>query len=153
MPSHREIRDLPYTAEQMFAVVADVEKYPQFLPWCSGLRVHSREKTGDTEIVVAEMLVAYHGVRERYTSRVTLDASALTVEAVHIQGPFDHLDNHWRFEPTPTGCRVHFAIAFAFKNRILSALAGVAFDMVARKMADAFAKRAGRLYGGEAATA
>ena len=153
MPSHREVRDLPFTADQMFAVVADVEKYPQFLPWCAGLRVTSREQTGSAEIVIAEMLVAYHGLRERYTSRVTLDAGAGNISAAHIKGPFDHLDNRWRFETTANGCRVHFAIDFAFKSKLLSVLAGVAFDLAARKMADAFAQRAAELYGSRHLTA
>ncbi len=131
----------------MFGVVADVEHYPEFLPWCGGLRVKSREKIGETEILVADMLVSYHGLRERYTSRVTLDPIARTIVAAHVQGPFAHLDNQWRFEPTEHGCRVYFAIDFAFKSRVLSALAGVAFELVARKMADAFAVRAAKLYG------
>ena len=147
MPSHSEVRDLPYMAEQMFAVVADVERYPQFLPWCAGLRVRSREKIDHIDVLIADMIVSYHGLRERYTSRVTLDPVARTISAVHIQGPFDHLDNRWRFEPAEKGCRVYFAIDFAFKSRVLSALAGVAFDLAARKMADAFATRASKLYG------
>jgi len=147
MPQHREIRDLPYTAEQMYAVVADMERYPEFLPWCLSLRVLTRAKDGGVDVETAEMVVSYHAVRERYVSRVRLDPAARIIEAVHIQGPFERLINRWRFEPQGTGCRVHFFIDFAFKNRLLSALAGIAFDRTVVRMADAFVDRAEALYG------
>lgn len=147
MPQHREIRDLPFTAEQMYAVVADMERYPEFLPWCLSLRVLSRAKEGSVDVETAEMVVSYHAVRERYVSRVRLDPKALTIEATHIQGPFERLINRWRFEHTATGCRVHFFIDFAFRNWILSTLAGIAFDRTVVRMADAFVIRAKQLYG------
>jgi coenzyme Q-binding protein COQ10 len=147
VPHHSETRELRYSCEQMFAVVADVERYPVFLPWCIGLTVKSREREGDVEILIAEMTVAYHGVRERYTSRVRLDPRANTITAEHIQGPFDHLDNRWRFEQADRGCRIHFTIDFAFKNWMLSALASVAFETAAKRMTDAFVRRARQLYG------
>jgi len=147
VPSHSEIRELPYSAEQMFAVVADVERYPEFLPWCLSVRVLSRGREGGAEVMTAEMLVGYHGVRERYVSRVTLDKNARTIEAVHIQGPFERLTNRWRFEPRAKGSRIDFFIDFAFKNWLLSALAGIAFERTVMRMADAFVERAKKLYG------
>jgi coenzyme Q-binding protein COQ10 len=147
VPSHSEIRELPYTAEQMYAVVADMEQYPQFLPWCLSLRVLSRAKEGNVDVQTAEMVVSYHAVRERYVSRVRLDPAARIIEAVHIQGPFEKLINRWRFEPKGKGSRVHFFIDFAFKNWLLSAVAGIAFDRTVVRMADAFVDRARQLYG------
>jgi coenzyme Q-binding protein COQ10 len=126
----------------MYAVVADVEKYPDFLPWCLGLRVLSRESMKACDVLRAEMLVGFNGFRERYTSRVMLDAAARTVDVTQTDGPFRQLESHWRFTPQSEGCRVDFSIAFEFKNRLLAAVAGKAFEQVVLKMADAFAARA-----------
>jgi coenzyme Q-binding protein COQ10 len=147
VPRHSETRELKFSCEQMFAVVADVERYPAFLPWCQALTVKSREKEGHIDVLIAEMTVVYHGVRERYTSRVRLDAKKNLITAQHIEGPFHHLDNIWRFEPWQKGCRIHFTIDFAFKNWMLSALSGIAFDAAAHRMTNAFVRRAKDLYG------
>lgn len=147
MPRHTETRDLKYSCEHMFAVVGDVERYPEFLPWCSALKVKSRTKEGDAEVLIAEMTVVYHGVRERYTSRVRLNAKARTITAEHIEGPFHHLDNKWSFEPAQGGCRIRFTIDFAFKNWMLSALSGIAFESAASRMTNAFVRRAKDLFG------
>ena len=147
MPLHRETRIVPYTAERMYAVVADVEHYPEFLPWCSKVIVRKREKDGDIEFVTAEMVVSYRAFHESYVSRVTLDFPALTIEARHIEGPFRRLDTRWRFIPLKRGSEVHFLIDFAFSNPILSAVAGAAFGLVAAKMQQAFIDRATMVYG------
>ncbi len=147
VPFHSETRELPYTAEQMYAVVADVEHYPEFLPWCVALHVRERSREGQVDVVIAEMTVSYHGVREHYISRVRLDAAARTIEAVHIEGPFERLINRWRFEPKEKGCRIYFSIDFAFRNWLLSALAGMAFERTVMRMADAFVDRARTVYG------
>ena len=139
---HRETRIVPYPAALMYRVVAEVEHYPQFLPWVVGLRVKSR--TADT--VIAEMLVGYKGFREKYTSRVELDPAQLRIDVAQIEGPFRVLENHWHFVPVTDGCEVHFAIDFAFKNRILGAVAGAAFEKVLLKMTQAFEARAKELY-------
>ena len=131
----------------MYAVVADVEKYPEFLPWCTRLHVRERTHEGDSDVLVADMTVVYHGVSESYVSRVTLNKKAKTVEAVHIEGPFERLTNCWRFEPLKKGCRIHFFIDFAFRNWFLSALAGIAFERAVMRTADAFIERAQSLYG------
>jgi coenzyme Q-binding protein COQ10 len=151
VPHHQEIRILPYTADEMYAVVAGVERYPEFLPWCRRLTVEKREQEGDVAIVTAEMVVAYRGLRERYTSRVRLDAKTRTIEARHVEGPFQRLDTLWRFVPLETGSEVHFSIDFAFKNALLSAVAGVAFGYVASRMTESFVTRAHALYGSKEA--
>src|SRR5579864_8926688 len=102
MPLHRETRIVPYTAEQMYAVVAAIDRYPEFLPWCSGIRITGREKQGDVEFVTARMDISYLAFRESYVSRVKLDYPALMIEATHIEGPFKRLDTRWRFVPTKT---------------------------------------------------
>ena len=147
MPLHRETRIVPYTAEQMYDVVADVERYPEFLPWCSKLNVRKRERDGEVEFVVAEMSVSYLTLHVSYVSRVRLDFPALTIEARHIEGPFRRLDTRWRFVPFKRGSEVHFLIDFAFSNPLLAAVAGAAFGLVAAKMQQAFIDRANVLYG------
>ena len=149
MPLHRESRILPYTAEQMYTVVADIEHYPQFLPWCSRLIVRKRETQGSIEFVTAEMAIAFRALHERYVSRVRLDPQLRTIEAHHVEGPFQRLNTAWRFVPLAKGSEVHFRIDFAFKNPLLSAVASVAFGFVASHMAEAFVKRADALYGSD----
>lgn len=145
MPLHQETRVLPYTAEQMYAVVADVQHYPVFLPWCEKLVVKKREQEGGIETITAEMFIAYPPLRERYISRVRLDPQRRTIEARHVEGPFQRLDTRWRFVPLERGSEVHFLIDFAFKSLMLSAVANVAFGYVASRMADAFVHRAEKL--------
>lgn len=145
---HREVRIVPYPAELMYRVVSDVEKYPQFLPWVLGLRVKSR--SDDT--VLAEMMVGYKGFREKYTSRVVLDPAQMTVDVTQAEGPFRKLENHWRFVPVPRdggseACEVHFAIDFEFRNRLLGAVAGAAFEKALLRMTEAFEARAAALSG------
>jgi coenzyme Q-binding protein COQ10 len=149
--SHRETRTIRYPAKLMYAVVSDVEKYPQFLPWVVALRVLSRRENGMT----AEMAVGYRGLRERYTSDVMLDPVQHRIDVVQIQdgrrgAPFKTLENHWRFTPRKDekgeeGCEVEFSIAFEFKSRLLHGVAGHAFEKVLLKMADAFEARAAAL--------
>ena len=145
MTTHSESRVLPYTADLMYAVVADIEKYPEFLPWCGGLCVLSRERGKDRDVLRAEMLVGFSGFRERYTSRVVLDATARTVDVTQTDGPFRQLESCWRFTPQNAGCRVDFSIAFEFRNRLLNAVAGSAFEQALLKMTDAFEARASAL--------
>ena len=132
---------VPYSAELMYAVVSDVEKYPQFLPWVVALRVLSRRENGLT----AEMAVGYGALRERYTSDVRLDPEARTIDVIEIKGPFKCLENHWRFRPTQKGCEVTFSIKFEFSSRLLHGVAGKAFEKVLLKMTDAFEARAAAL--------
>jgi coenzyme Q-binding protein COQ10 len=136
--SHRETRQVPYPAELMYAVVSDVEKYPQFLPWVLALRILSRRENGLT----AEMAVGYGALRERYTSDVKLDPAIRRIDVSQIKGPFKTLENHWQFTPQGEGCEIAFSILFEFKNRLLHSVAGAKFEKVMLKMADAFEARA-----------
>ncbi len=141
MISHRETRLVAFPAALMYAVVSDVEKYPEFLPWVVALRVLSRREGGLT----AEMAVGYGGLRERYTSDVALDPVQHRIDVVQTKGPFKTLENHWRFTPKGEGCEVEFSIQFEFKSRLLHGVAGHAFEKVMLKMADAFEARAAAL--------
>jgi coenzyme Q-binding protein COQ10 len=139
MPSHSESRIVPYTADRMFAIVADVEKYPVFLPWVASTRILHRESAN---VFHAEMCVGFAGIVERYTSRVVLDPAARTVDVSLLEGPFRRLENHWRFTPRGDAALVDFSIAFEFESIVLNAIAGKTFGHVFLKMADAFEARA-----------
>ena len=141
MISHCETRLVPYPAELMYAVVSDVEKYPEFLPWVLALRILSRREDGLT----AEMAVGYGALRERYTSDVKLDPRVHRIDVVQLKGPFKTLENHWQFTPSGAGCDVTFSIQFEFQSRLLHTVAGAKFEKVMLKMADAFEARAAAL--------
>lgn len=142
MPGHHEKRFLPHTAEQMFDLVADVGKYAEFLPWVSAVRVRS-DSPGE---MVADLLVGFRSLRERFTSRVRKERpDRIFVE--YVEGPLKFLRNEWHFAPAPGGCTVDFTVDFAFKNRIFETLAGQMFDGALRKMINAFEERAEALYG------
>jgi coenzyme Q-binding protein COQ10 len=139
---HAETRIVPYAADLMYAVVADVERYPEFLPWVAALRVRSREQVKEHDVVLAEMSVRYGALRERYTSRVVLDPVNRAIDVVQTEGPFRVLENRWRFTPVSERCRVDFAIRFEFRSKLLNAVAARAFERVVLKMTDAFEARA-----------
>ncbi|HET7335439.1 MAG TPA: type II toxin-antitoxin system RatA family toxin [Rhizomicrobium sp.] len=145
MTAHKESRVVPYSAALMFSIVADVEHYPDFLPWVAGMRLLSRETQGTKTITMAEMLVGFRAYRERYTSRVTADETARTIDVEQTQGVFRHLNNHWHFTPEGDGCRIDFTIDFAFRSRLLNAVAGSAFSHALSQMTHAFEKRAAAL--------
>lgn len=141
-------RVVPHSAERMFGLVADVERYPEFLPWCAALRVLARHATAAGESLEAEMLIAYRGLRERFTSRVMLRPQSHEIDVEYLDGPFSHLANAWRFEAVgPHACRVHFRIDYAFRSRMLGSIAGRVMGPVFERMADAFQTRADTLYG------
>jgi coenzyme Q-binding protein COQ10 len=131
----------------MYAIVADVERYPEFVPWCTGLRVLRREISGGIEILTAETLIGYKSLRERYTSRVLLDPVAHTIDVTQTSGPFRQLENHWRFTPAAGGCTVDFSIVFEFRSRMLGMVAGAVLGPVMARMTDAFESRARALAG------
>jgi coenzyme Q-binding protein COQ10 len=142
MPTHAEQRILPYTAEQLFDLVADVERYPEFLPWCVGARIRERR----ADLVVADLLIGFRMFRERFTSKVTL-ARPRRIDVAYSDGPFRYLDNHWIFEPVEGGCRIDFFVDFEFRSAILQKLIGVLFNEAVRRMVAAFETRAQQLYG------
>jgi coenzyme Q-binding protein COQ10 len=149
MPGIHEVRSLPYSADQMFDLVADVARYPEFLPWVVATRVKS---DGENELT-ADMLVGFKSLREKFTSRVTKDRP--TAISVHyVDGPLRDLDNRWLFRPQADGgCEIDFSVEFTFRNALFEALAGQYFDRAFRKMVAAFEERAGVLYGSNSASA
>ncbi len=148
MPKFAIERRVNHSAEQMFALVADIETYPQFLPLCEKLIIRGRSSEGGQEVMVADMTIAYAVIRETFTTRVTLDRPALVIDADYLDGPFHHLDSQWTFVPTGEGaCLVHFAIDYEFKSRMLTALMGGAFEGIFRKFGEAFEARADAVYG------
>ena len=148
MPKFATDHRVAHSADEMFALVADVEAYPQFVPLCEALKVRGRKKEGTREILVADMTVGYKAIRETFTTRVTLDRAAGTILADYIDGPFRHLHNVWTFRAEGEGaCAVGFAIDYEFKSRVLSALMGSVFDRAFRKFTTAFEERADRVYG------
>lgn len=150
MPSFTSTRHVRHAATDMFDLVADVKAYPQFLPLCESLVVHSRTTVGEKEVLIATMTVSYSLLRESFTSRVTLDRQKLTIMAEYLDGPFEHLENDWRFEPRGRGdCVVHFAIDYEFRSRTLAMLMGTVFDRAFRKFAEAFETRADQVYRAE----
>ncbi|MCR9235561.1 MAG: SRPBCC family protein [Alphaproteobacteria bacterium] len=152
MPKFETTRIVGHTAEQMFALVADIEQYPEFVPLCQRLSVRGREQQSDgTEIMIADMSVAYGPVNETFVTRVILDAPRLTIRATYLDGPFSHLDNLWRFENRETAdanitSAVNFKIDYEFKSRALGMLMGSMFDRAFRKFAEAFEARADTIY-------
>lgn len=142
MPSHSESRILPYTADFIYAIVADVERYPEFVPWCAGLRVLKREAAPAGEVMWAETLVGYKSLRERYTSRVELNPVSRCIDVTQTEGPFQRLENHWRFAPLGASCRIDFSILFEFRSRLLGSIAGAALGLVMSRMTNSFEARA-----------
>jgi len=145
---HRERRLMPFPADQLFDLVADVESYPKFLPWCSGARVISREALGSKTIMLADMTISFKVHQETFRSEVTLDPEARTIGTRYINGPFKRMISEWRFEPAgERAANVSFFIDFEFRNRALQMLIGLLFEEATRRIVGAFASRAEKLYG------
>lgn len=147
MPRHHQRTRLPYTAEQMFDLVVDIEKYPAFLPWCVGLRIRSREKLGEAELMTADLAIGFKTFRETFTSRVKIDRKARRVDVEYLDGPFRYLHNVWVFEPhDDDSCIVDFSIDFEFRNRVLKLAMNHVFHRAVQHMVGSFEKRAEQLY-------
>jgi coenzyme Q-binding protein COQ10 len=147
MPQFETTRLARHSAEQMFALVADIEKYPEFLPLCEALVVRSRKERDGKTLLVADMSVGYKAIRETFTTQVFLKPEEKVIEVKYIDGPFKYLSNTWRFENQEAGgCGVHFYIDYEFKSRILGALMGSMFDRAFRMFTEAFEKRADLIY-------
>jgi coenzyme Q-binding protein COQ10 len=147
MPKFEATRIVSHTPEQMFALVADVESYPQFLPLCEQLTIRSTKERDSRTVLLADMSIGYKAIRETFTTQVLLKPDENTIEVRYIDGPFKYLSNVWRFEPAEGGCAVRFFIDYEFKSRILGALMGTMFDRAFRMFAEAFEKRADLIYG------
>lgn len=150
MPRFRTKRRVQHAATEMFALVADVEAYPKFLPLCRDLRLRETQETPDgKKVLIADMEVGYKALRETFTSRVTCDPKNLSIQVEYVDGPFKHLENQWRFVETgPHSCTVEFDIAYEFRSRALALVVGGMFDAAFRKFAEAFEQRANVVYGG-----
>lgn len=153
MPKFETTRRVNHAADQMFALVADVEKYPEFVPLCKSLRVTKRREKGERQLLVADMSVGYKAIRESFTSQVILDKNKNQIDVSYVDGPFKYLENIWTFEDASEGTSdVKFYINYEFRNAMLGALMGTMFDRGFRMFSEAFEKRADELYGKESDT-
>jgi coenzyme Q-binding protein COQ10 len=155
MPTHAEKRIMPWSAEQMYALIADVGRYPEFLPWCVGARVRQRRPLteGGGEVLDADLVISFKLFRERFGSRVTLRREARQIDVEYLDGPFKYLNNHWKFIPRGDGgCEVDFFVDFEFRSAVLQRVIGVVFHEAMRRIVQAFERRAEALYGRPAST-
>ncbi|EPX86169.1 Oligoketide cyclase/lipid transport protein [Rubellimicrobium thermophilum DSM 16684] len=147
MTSHSETRVLPYTAAQMYDLVADVARYPEFLPWTAAARVRSISQREDHREMLADLVVSFKLFRESFLSRVRLYDDEKRIETEYIEGPFRRMESTWRFRDLPAGVEVSFSTDFEFRNRLLQKAAGVFFHQAMQTIVRAFEKRASQLYG------
>jgi len=152
MPTHAEKRVMPYSADQMYALIADVRAYPEFLPWCSACRIRKREPLPEAgegaERIEADLVISFKVFRERFGSRVDLYPQARRIDVAYLDGPFRYLNNHWTFRPVDAGsCEVDFFVDFEFKSMVLQKLIGVVFNEAMQRIVRAFEQRAAALYG------
>ena len=142
MPTHAEKRVLPYRPDQMYDLVADVEKYPEFLPWCIGARIRRRQQA----MIVADLVIGFKMIRERFTSEVRLNREEMHIDVRYVDGPFRYLNNHWAFYDHEDGCLVDFYVDFEFRTRFLQRVMQPLFNEAVGRMVRAFEHRAGDLY-------
>ncbi|MEK9734339.1 MAG: type II toxin-antitoxin system RatA family toxin [Paracoccaceae bacterium] len=147
MPTHSEVRSLPYSASQMYELVADVERYSEFLPWCSAARIRQRLQKGKSEILDADLVISFKVLREKIGSRVTLWENMHEIDTEYLDGPFKYMQSNWSFSDTDEGCDVEFFVDFEFKNAILQRIIGVVFNEAMQRIVRAFETRAAELYG------
>lgn len=150
MPSHSETKILPYHPRQLFELVADVESYPKFLPWCVGARITERAKEDGDDVVFADLVIGYKMFRERYTSKVFLfepldESEPYRINAGLVQGPFTHLENNWTFTPHSNGTELEFFVDFGFRSKLLEKMIGPVFHTATHKMVTAFETRAANI--------
>ncbi|MEC7760525.1 MAG: type II toxin-antitoxin system RatA family toxin [Pseudomonadota bacterium] len=149
MPTHSENRVMPYTAQQMYDLVADVGKYPEFLPWNSAARIRKVTPQSDgTEVMEADLVISFRVFRERFGSRVVLNPDDMRIDTEYLDGPFKYMKSYWKFRDTDDGkCDVEFFVDFEFKNMVLQNLIGVVFNQAMQRIVRAFEDRAKALYG------
>jgi len=143
MPTHGEKRVIGYSPKKLYDLVADIERYPEFLPWCRNARIRKR----DGNIVVADLVIGFKMFRERFTSRVELQPERHRIDVTYAEGPFRYLNNHWVFEDHPRGCAIDFYVDFEFRSRLLQKAIQPLFSEAVRRMVTAFESRARALYG------
>lgn len=150
MPSHSEKRVLPYTADQMYDLVADVANYPKFLPWTAAARIRSTTDEGDKTVMLADLVISFKVFREKFGSRVSLWPETKQIDTEYIDGPFSYLESQWKFADVDGGCEVQFSVDFEFKNKLLQGAAGMFFNEAMQRIVRAFERRAADLYGAAA---
>ncbi len=146
MTSHAEIRYLPYTAKEMFDLVADISAYPEFLPWCAAARVRKEAQKGNVKQIEADLVISFKVFREKFGSRVLLDSSKFIIETDYIDGPFRYLHSVWSFKNSEQGCEVQFSVDFEFKNAMFQSVIGLVFNDAMQRIVRAFERRASELY-------
>ena len=146
MTSHAEIKYLPYTAKEMFDLVADISAYPEFLPWCAAARVRKEMQKGQVKQIEADLVISFKVFREKFGSRVLLDTSNYVIETDYIDGPFRYMHSVWSFENCEEGCEVKFDVDFEFKNAMLQSIIGLVFNDAMLRIVRAFERRASDLY-------
>ncbi len=147
MPTHSETRRLPYSAQQMYDLVADVARYPEFLPWTAAARIRSVTEEEDRAIMLADLVISFKVFRERFGSRVTLYPQARKIDTEYLDGPFKHMVSNWAFTDAEDGSDVHFHVDFEFRNKLLQSTATLFFNDAMQRIVRAFERRAGELYG------
>lgn len=148
MPTHSEIRRMPYSARQMYDLVADVMRYPEFIPWIAAARIRSVTPHRDgTELMEADLVVSFKVFREKFGSRVLLDELGLALDIEYLDGPFKYMRSRWRFRDVEDGCEVDFNVDFEFRNAVLQKIIGVVFNEAMHRIVRAFEERARVLYG------
>ncbi|KIN72323.1 type II toxin-antitoxin system RatA family toxin [Sulfitobacter guttiformis] len=147
MPTHAETRTMPYSAQQMYDLVADVASYPKFLPWTAAARIKSLDDKGDHSVMDADLVISFKVFRERFTSRVVLWPQTRKIDTEYLDGPFKYMKSNWAFRDVDGGCEVDFFVDFEFRNRILQKIIGVVFNEAMQRVVKAFEKRANTLYG------
>ena len=146
MPTHEETRRLPYSAQQMYDLVADVARYPEFLPWTAAARIRSVEDQGESRVMLADLVISFKVFRERFGSRVVLWPQQRWIDTEYLDGPFEHMISNWKFTETEDGCEVYFHVDFAFRNRLLQSSATLFFNDAMQRVVRAFERRARELY-------
>ena len=146
MPTHNEKKNLSYTAQQMYNLVADVASYPEFLPWCAAARVKSVVPKGNTHVMSADLVISFKVFRERFESLVVLNNDELFIDTEYLDGPFKYMESTWKFEDLQEGCAVTLFVDFEFKNMLLQSIIGLVFNEAMQRIVRAFESRADALY-------
>jgi coenzyme Q-binding protein COQ10 len=148
LPTHHETKVLPYSAGQMYDLVADVARYPEFLPWNSAARITARHPIAEGEVMEADLVISFKVFREKFASRVTLRPAANRIDTEYLTGPFRKMKSYWQFRDRPEGgCEVEFFVDFEFRNAILQGIIGVVFNDAMQRVVRAFERRAAALHG------
>ncbi len=147
MPTHSETRRVPYSAQQMYDLVADVESYSKFLPWTAAARIREVTDEGDRQVMLADLVISFKVFRERFGSRVTLWPEKKRIDTEYLDGPFSKMESSWRFEDAEGGSDIHFHVDFEFRNKLLQSTATLFFNDAMQRVVRAFERRAAELYG------